>query len=105
MEFTRRCGVCFNEFKNSGYVLCCGDFLCHSCFKINPNPSNCLLCKKNASERIDLSNVNQIPEEVLVRLEDSTDIMEKLYETMEFQVKNYKRLISGLIENVDSKNR
>ena len=97
-RFTRYCGRCLNRIQGNtvGSVLSCGDFLCNGCeTKLDENET-CPLCKKKNVQALKLNNPD-LPEEVSKKLSSTTEMLETLYSTLEFQVKSYKRLARKLL--------
>jgi hypothetical protein len=93
-KFVMVCGSCFSGIRGNGCVLSCGDFLCSPCCgKIGPI-RNCPLCNKEVKS---LPLGKDLPVEVTNNVADHSTALEKLYESLEFQAKGYKRLLRKLI--------
>lgn len=102
LGFLILCGSCFNELKTnrqglkSGFVLSCGDFICNKCIDKLANTGMCPGCNKSNVESINLES--DIPPEVVDSIKDSQNTISNLYETLTFQIKNYKKMLNRSIE-------
>jgi hypothetical protein len=102
LGFLILCGCCFNELPTirqglkSGFVLSCGDFICNKCIDKLTSTGICPGCKKGNVQQINLES--DIPPEVADSIKDSQNTISNLYETLTFQIKNYKKMLNRSIE-------
>ena len=107
LAFVSYCGLCFCKISPSkgGLVLSCGDFICSACIQTNETTCDlkCPVCNKNKVNSLRLNA--DMPEDVLEKMNDVTSELESLQETMAFQIKHYKRILSILSVVVYEKDR
>eukprot|EP01035_Chromulina_nebulosa_P029039 gene29039-38432_t len=107
LAFVSYCGLCFCKITPSkgGLVLSCGDFICSVCIPSNATipDQKCPVCNKNKVNSLRLNT--DMPEDVLEKMNDVTSELESLQETMTFQIKHYKRILSILSVVVHEKDR
>ncbi len=106
ISFQAHCSCCYQPLThNNGSVCSCSCFMCDECQNIftdvmkNPD-RRCLSCQKTNVRALSIGP--NMPGEVQTCLSDATQKVEALHELLKFQIRHYKKCLTGASKVIES---